>query len=428
MNPLRWIADRAARMAGYERRELKIDQQLLDLRHAMTPNASGIAVTERSAMALAAVFSAINVLATDTASLPLRAYRRRPDGGRDEVRDHPVADLVMNSPDGETTSMRWRQALAGHVLGWGNGYAEIRFRSDGRPGALHLLDPANTRPERTARTNALRYRIDESGRYLPPRRVLHVAGLGYDGLTGYSPIGQARQTIGLGIAAETFGASFFGQGARPGGVIEWDQKFGSEEDIKRFRSDWNSVHQGAENAAKVALLYPGMKYKAISISPEDAQFIATRQFQVIEIARLYRLPPHKIGDYSQSHLANIEASNLDYLTTSLMPWLEAIEQELNRKLFTPEERQAGLYVEHNMAAFLRGDMKARAEFYTKLRDLGVFNPNQIAARENLNPIGPEGDIRLVPGNMVPLGRAGEQMGAMVEPEGPSEEPEADSET
>jgi phage portal protein BeeE len=149
-----------------------------------------------------------------------------------------------------------------------------------------------------------------------------------------------------------------------------------------------------------------MEWVQTTVPPEDAQFLATRQFQVVEIARIYRLPPHKIGDFTQSHLANIESSNLDYLTTTLMPWLEAIEQELNRKLFTADERAEGYFVEHNMSALLRGDMKSRAEFYTKLRDLGVLSPNQICRLENMNPIGPEGDIRLVPLNMTSLQNAG----------------------
>lgn len=363
---------------------------------------SGLQVTPESALSLTAAYAAINTIATDVSSLPLRVYKRRPDGGRDEDRSHPVAELLTNSPDGETTAMRWMQAVMGHALGHGNGYAEITF-GGGRPAGLYLLDP-RTRADRRPQDKKLFYRLPD-GTTLPPGRVLHFAGLGFDGLSGYSPIKLAREAIGLGLAAQQFGSSFFGNGAHPSGFLSTDKKM-NEEAVKEFRKEWNDRHQGAGKGNGVAILTNGWKWTQTTIAPEDAQFLATRQFQVVEIARIYRVPPHKIGDYTQSHLANIEASNLDYLMTTLMPWCETIEQELNRKLFTKEERAEGYYVEHNMSALLRGDMKARAEFYTRLRDLGVLTPNMICQLENLNPIGPEGDIRLVPMNMATLQDAG----------------------
>jgi HK97 family phage portal protein len=363
---------------------------------------AGVAITPESALGLAAVYAAINVIATDLACLPLEVYRKRRDGGRDYAGDHPVASMFASSPDGETTSMRWRQAILGHVLGWGNGYAEIEF-SAGRPVGAYLLDPM-TEPMRRPQDRVLYY-AKPDGNTLPPRRAIHLAGLGFDGLKGYSPVRLARETLGLTMAAERFGSSFFGNGSRPSGILKLPAAM-RKETKDRVRDEWERMQSGSNNTGRTAVLDAGSEWQSITIPPEDAQFLATRQFQVIEVARLYRVPPHKIGDYSQSHLANIEAANLDYLTTTLMPWCEAIEQELNLKLFTPEERVAGFYVEHNMAAFLRGDMKSRAEFYTKLRDLGVFTPNDVAERENLNPIGDEGDIRLVPVNMQTLERAG----------------------
>lgn len=366
------------------------------------PTAAGLAVAPDSALGLTAVYSAINVVSTDLACLPLEVFRKRRGGGRDKEADHPVARMFAVSPDGETTSMRWRQAVYGHVLGWGNGYAEIEFTA-GEPTAAYLEEPT-TQPMRRPQDKVLFYQA-AGGRTIPPRRMLHFAGFGYDGLRGYSPIQLARETLGLSMAAERFGAAFFGNGSRPSGVLKIPGVL-KKEASDRLRASWEAMQSGAANTGRTAVLEGGAEWQSITIPPEDAQFLATRQFQVIEVARLYRVPPHKIGDYSQSHLANIEASNLDYLVTTLMPWCESIEQELNFKLLTPEERAAGFYVEHNMAAFLRGDMKSRAEFYTKLRDLGVMTPNDIAERENLNPIGDEGDIRLVPVNMQTLERAG----------------------
>jgi HK97 family phage portal protein len=365
--------------------------------------ASGVAVSPESALSLTSAFSAINTLSTDLSALPIKLYRKRKDGGRDEQGDHPAAVLLASSPDGESTSMRWRQASYGHLFGWGNGYGEIAFDREGYPTGAYLMDPRKTCPKRRPQDGRLYY--DTGSGTLPPYRVLHFAGLGFDGLVGYSPIAKAREAVGLALAAESYGAGLFGNGSRPLGVLKSPKALDGKA-IANIRESWQAIHGGAKNSGKTAILENGLEWQAISINPEDAQFLATRQFQVVEIARMFRLPPSKIGDMSDAHYNNIEASNLDYMTTTLMPWCEQIEQELNRKLLMEDERKAGFYFEHNMTAFLRGDMKSRAEFYTRMRDLGVLSPNQICGFENLNPIGPEGDLRLVPLNMVSLAEAG----------------------
>lgn len=366
-------------------------------------NVSGIAVTERSALTLTAAYAAINVIATDTACLPIRLYKTRKSGGRDQVDDRASVDCLKWSPDGVTTAMRSRQAWMGHTLGWGNGYLEVIRDGGGDPIQFKWVDPSCCQPRRRS-DGQVYYQID--GRTQLPENVLHLAGLGFDGLCGYSPVRMARQAIGLGLAAETFGASLFGNGSTPRGFLKSPKRLTAEA-ARRMREGIERVHAGAANANRLAVLEEGTDWVQTSMSPEDSQFLATRQFQVVEVARIYRLPPHKIGDYSQSHLANIEAANLDYLTTTLAPWCEAMEQELNLKLLTTVDRRAGYYFEHVLTAILRGDMKARTEFYTKLRDLGVLTPNMICDFENLNPIGPSGDIRLVPLNMTTLDRAGQ---------------------
>lgn len=365
---------------------------------------SGMAVTPDTALGLTAYYAAINCISTDIASLPLEVYRRRTDGGRDAVRDDPRHELLAVSPDGETTSMRWRQSWLAHALGWGNGYAEIETTGGGEVLGLYLLEPDVTTPDRRPQDSRLFYRLG-NGKTLPPYRVLHLAGLGYDGLKGYTPALLQREAVGLGLATQAFGSTFFGNGTNAEGVLESPNRL-SDTAVKHLRESIANVHQGPANAHKLMILEEGATFKKTTVDPEAAQFLQTRQFQVIEIARMFRVPPHKIGDYSQSHLANIEASNLDYLQTTLMPWCRSIEQEINRKLFTAEERAAGFYVEHDMRAFLRGDAKSRAHYYQQLRDLGVLNPNIICALENMNPIGPEGDIRLVPLNMTTLENAG----------------------
>ena len=362
---------------------------------------------------------------TWTASL--KVYKRRRDGTRQEVRDHPVARLLGRSPDGETTSMRWRQAYVAHALAWGNGHAEITFdRGTGEPTGLYLLDPRSTYSSRRPQDKRLYYQCGTET--LPPYRVLHLAGLSFDGIRGYSPIHLAREAIGLGLAAERYGAAFFGNGSRPGGVLKTPQKL-TPDAAKRVLGDWERIYRGPDNGSRTTILEQGLEWQTITIPPEDAQFLATRQFQLTEICRMFRIYPHKIADYSQANLASagLDASNLDYTTTTLMPWCEQLEQEINRKLFTEEEQDKGFYVEHVMAALLRGDMKTRAEYYQKMRDLGVYSPNDIRRMENLDPI-EGGDLYLVPANLVSLEKAGQPPSqptpaatSAVEPDGDEED-------
>lgn len=362
---------------------------------------SGLSVTPDTALALAGVYAAINVISTDIACLPLKLYRKRSNGGRDLITDHPLADLLTTSPDGETTSMRWRQANMGHALGWGNGYAEVVFDGDGYPSGLYLLDANTTYPERRPQDKVLFYRTKDGT--LPPRRVLHVAGLGFDGLKGYSPITKAREAISLGLAAEAFGSSFFGNSARPSGLLKHPGKLKADA-LNNLRDSWAAMQTGTGNTGKPAILEEGMEWVQLTIPPEDAQFLATRKFQLEEIARLYRVPLHKLANLDNAHLANIEASNLDYLTTTLAPWCRQVEQEFSLKLLTRDERRQGYYIEHAMQALLRGDMAARSQFYTSMWNLGALSPNEIRDLENLNPVD-GGDQHFVQLNMQTLENA-----------------------
>jgi len=381
---------------------------------------AGILISPDRALSLAAYYAAINRIATDVSSLPLRVYRRRRQGGRDEIVDHPVAELLGTSPDGETTSMRWRQALIGHILGWGNGYAEITFDAAGYPTGLYLLDPSTTIPDRVAQNKRLYYRLGgmEGKATLPPSRVLHCAGFGFDGLRGYSVARLASEAIGLGIAAERFGGSFFGNSVKPSGWLELPYRLQNDEAVKRLSMTWHANYGGVDNTGKVPILEGGAKFHPTSIPPDDAQFLQTRQFQVIEIARLFGIPPHKIGDYSSTGSAYraLEEANTDYQLTTIAPWCRAIEEELNRKLLTTDERKAGFYIEHNQAQIARGNMSTRGEFYSKLASLGVLSPNDIAALEGFNPIGDDGDRRFVSTALVPLDQPTERQPAASPPD------------
>ena len=366
----------------------------------MSPAVSGVTVTDQTALTLTAYYAGVTRIATDVAALPLQLYRRRPDGGRDEVRDHPVVPLLTVSPDGVHTAFAFRQAWIAHAVGFGNGYAEIRFDSDGFPKRLDLLDPKATTPERRPQDDRLFYRSGSGT--VPSWRMLHAAGLGYDGVKGYSPVQLFKEALGLGIAAERFGAAWFGNGSRPGGIIKIPGGIKDAAERDRLRNEWQQLHGGPENAGKPAVLTHGADFTPFQIPPEEAQFLQTRQFQVLEVSRMLGgIPPHKLGDYSQAHLTNIEASNIDYVSMVLTPWCEAIEQVLNLKLLTTDERADGYYLEHNLLGFLRGDSRARAEFYKALMSLGVITPNEIRRWENLNPID-GADFTTVPLNVAIL--------------------------
>lgn len=365
---------------------------------------AGVVVTERTAMSLAAVLATFNVLATDVAVLPLCTYQRQADGGRREARDHPVDRLLRVSPDGETTPIRWRQALMGHALSRGNGYAEIQRKGRGTPIALHLLGPDTTHPER--RAGRLGYDIGD-GRWLESANVLHVAGLGDDGLSGFNFIRMLRQAIGLGIAGDTYAADYFSNGAEPRVVLEVPNKLDGPA-AANLRNSWNARHAGPGNRHGTAVLEQGTKANVISTNPEESQLLETRKFQALDAVRPWRVPPHKVGDFSEAHLANLEAANLDYLMTALMGWLTAIEQEFTLKLLTAAEQEAGYYVEHNVNALLRGDSRGRFESYNTALNGGWMNRDEVRKRENMNPIGEAdgGELYLVQSQNIPLSDVG----------------------
>ncbi|CEF48240.1 unnamed protein product [uncultured bacterium] len=348
---------------------------------------AGVVVTERTALQLSALLAVVNVLATDVAVLPLRVYRRRPDGGRDLVDGDPRDDMLSVSPDGESTAMCWRQSWMCHALLYGNGYAEIQRKSRGMPIALHLLSPERTCAERDS-AGLLRYKI-AGDRALPPENVLHLAGLGFDGLNGFNMIRLLRQAIGVGLAEEGFAADFYANGSEPGGVLESPQRLSGDAQ-KNLRESWERKHGGQGNRHRVAILEQGTKFVSTTTDPEKSQLIQSRKYQVLDVARPWRVPPQKIGDFSEAHLRNVEASNMDYLTTALMPWLVAIEQQCLLKLFNRAERLAGYYVEHTVSALLRGDIVSRFKAYSQALADGWLNRDEVRAMENKGPIGEGG--------------------------------------
>ena len=239
---------------------------------------------------------------------------------------------------------------------------------------------------------------------LSQEEVLHIPGLGFDGLIGYSPIALAKNAVGMTLACEEYGASFFGNGANPGGVLEHP---GILKDPGKVRDSWNAVYQGTRNAHKVAVLEEGMSYKQIGIPPEEAQFLETRKFQINEIARLFRIPPHMVGDLEKSSFSNIEQQSLEFVKYTLDPWVVRFEQAFKKSLLLPEEKKTH-FIKFNVDGLLRGDYQSRMNGYAIGRQNGWLSTNDIRELEELNPIPPEegGDLYLINGNMTKLKDAG----------------------
>ncbi len=374
------------------------------------PSIAGVLVTPQTALTFTAYYGAVRVITEDMASLPFMVFQRQADGGSKIEPDHPVSYLFRRSPDGETTPLNWRESYTSHVMGWGNGYAEIEWNSEGYPESLHMIHPSIILPKRTD-SGRLYYEMQTAisgrfaGRYrnIPPWRILHFAGLGFNGLVGYSPVALARESIGLGKAAEQFGASIFGNGAVPHGILEFPGVM-KDDARKNLREEWNLIHQGSASANKIAVLQQGVQWKETQIAPEDAQFLASRQFQVIEICRIFRLPPHKLADFNTAHLNNLEAANDDYIISCLQPWCRRFEECVDFKLFTEDEFDAGFYTKHDFRPLLLKLAKDRADYYRKMWEIGVYTVNELRELEGLNPISEEdgGDLRFKPVNIMGL--------------------------
>ena len=391
--------------------------------------ASGKAVTERSAMQMTAVYSCVRILAEAIAGLPLHLYRYGEDGSKAKAIDHPLYALLHDEPNPEMTSFVFRETLMTHLLLWGNAYAQIIRNGKGEVVALYPLMPNRMTVDRDEQGQLYyEYRTTQDDAHtmkgsvvrLSPRDVLHVPGLGFDGLVGYSPIAMAKNAIGLAIATEEYGSKFFANGATPGGILEHP---GVVKDPERVRESWNSAFGGSANANKVAVLEEGMKYTPISISPEQAQFLETRKFQIDEIARIFRVPPHMIGDLEKSSFSNIEQQSLEFVKYTLDPWVCRWEQSMQRALLKADEKTL-YFLKFNVDGLLRGDYQSRMNGYAVGRQNGWMSANDIRELENLDRIAKEdgGDLYLVNGNMVPLVSAGAAYAAATqETEEPSSE-------
>ena len=364
-------------------------------------------------MQMTAVYSCVRILAEAVAGLPLHLYRYTDTGGKEKAIDHPLYTLLHDEPNPEMTSFVFRETLMTHLLLWGNAYAQIIRNGKGEVVALYPLMPNRMVVDRDEhgqlyytyyRSPDEAIRNKDTAVILQPSDVLHIPGLGFDGLVGYSPIAMAKNAIGMAIACEEYGAKFFANGATPGGILEHP---GTIKDPQRVRESWQSTFGGSGNANKVAVLEEGMKYTPISISPEQAQFLETRKFQINEIARIFRVPPHMVGDLEKSSFSNIEQQSLEFVKYTLEPWLVRWEQAMQRSLI-PQDDKSKYFIKFNVDGLLRGDYQSRMQGYATARQNGWMSANDIRELENLDRIPGEdgGDLYLINGNMMPLSMSG----------------------
>lgn len=378
---------------------------------------AGVTVGHQSALRYTPFWAAVRIISGTMGSLPFKVYRRLENGGKEQAANHPLYALLHERPNEYMDAVTFLETRMAHVLCYGNGYAEIQRDGSGRPVALWPLLPNRTaRKVRDDGTLYYEVRINDSGTtvQLADSDVLHIKGLGFDGYTGYDVVTYHADALGYGIAVKEYGARFFANDANPGGVLECPAVM-SDGAFKRLKESWNEAHTGLSHAHRMQILEEGTKWNKIGVEPEKAQAIETMKFTIDDCARIFQIPPHKLGSMEFSKYNNVEQLQIDFVCTTMLYWFRKWEQEVNFKLFLPSER-GRMFCEILADAALRGNTEARTAYYASGRQWGYLSINDIRAKENLNPIGPAGDTYLDPLNMVPAG-------TLEPPEKPAEQPD-----
>lgn len=400
---------------------------------------SGERVDEKSAMQISAVYACVRLLAETIAGLPLHLYRYTDeDGNKERAKDHPLYKLLYRQPNDEMTSFVWRETLMTHLLLWGNAYCQIVRDGKNTILGLYPLLPENVEVDRSE-SGELFYIYHAYTDEVPGENnkdiifrkdeILHIPGLGFNGLIGFSPIAMMKNSLGTTLAVERYGASFFKNGAQPSGVLEHP---GVLKDPARVRDNWQAAYGGAANAHRVAVLEEGMSYKAISLPPEDSQFLSTRQFGVEEICRIFRVPPHMVQSMEHATFSNIEHQSIDFVVHTLTPWLVRFEQSIIKDLLL-EDEQDDYFPKFNVDGLLRGDYQSRMNGYAVGISNGFLSPNDVHRLENMDliPADQGGDDYYLNGGYVKLKDAGiaqQNKAAAMQQNQPKEEPAEETET
>lgn len=364
-------------------------------------SATGKTINPINSMAYSAVYSCVHIISETMASLPLHVYKKLPDGGKVKAYEHPLYELLNYSPNPEQNAFTWRELGQMQLLLWGNFYVFVERNGAGEVIGLYPMLAENVKVYRDTETNKLIYEyVDSKGKIwrFGKEDILHIAGMGFDGIVGVSPIAMAREAVAIGLASEEMGAAFFRNGANPSGVIEIPQGEELSKISLEFMSENFQVnYTGGLNSGKIPVLPGGAKFVRTSIPPNDAQWLETRKFQLQEVARIFRVPLHMVGDLSGATFSNIEQQSLEYFRDTILPWSVRWEQAITNALLTKEERKK-YEIKFNVDGIIRSDIKARYNAYNIGRNAGFLSVNEIREKENMNPI-PNGDTYLSPLNM-----------------------------
>ena len=355
----------------------------------MMPNDSGIEVNQNTAMQMSAVYACIRLLSETLAQLPLNIRRKTADGS-ELATEHPSYNILHNTPNRFMSSFSWRNTVMSHCVGWGNGYSYIIRKPSGEPWALFPLLPDRTYPK--VIDGQLRYltQINEIPLDADPNDVLHIPALGFDGLVGISPIALHRQSVGLGMAAQKFGAKMYSSGSMLSGVLKHPGRLKRKAErpddpspVDRLRRQWKDLYSGLDNAGAVAVLEEGMEFQKTAIDPVDAQYVELMKFQVADIARIFNVASHLINDLDRATFNNISELSLSFLRYTMTPWIVRWEQELNRKLF-PDNND--YFVKFNLQGLLRGTLTERKDYYKTAIEYGWLSRNEVRELEDLNRV------------------------------------------
>jgi HK97 family phage portal protein len=355
---------------------------------------SGVNVTPNSAMRFSAVLACVRILAESVASLPLHVYERLEGGGKRRANELPEYRILHDSPNDLMTSFIFRETLMSHACRWGNAFGYLEQDGAGRTLGILPLAPDRTQAHMLDGRKVITTTIAGKPVTLPHSRVLHVFLLSADGINGVTPLQYIKQAVGLGMGAEESGARLFGNGFRMGGFLKHPKTL-SDNARKHLKESFIGEHAGLSNSHKLALLEEGLDFVAGTVNPDDAQYLETRKFQITEIARAYRVPPHMLADLEKATFSNIEQQGMEFVVHTLRPWLVRWEQEINAKMFP----RGDYFAEFNVDGLLRGDATARSNFYRAMWGMGVLNPDEIREMENMNPQpGGQGKVYRVPLN------------------------------
>jgi HK97 family phage portal protein len=363
--------------------------------------ASGERVNEIIALGLSAWYAAIRNISEDVSKMDLILYRRKPNGGKERAPEHPLFGLLHDRPNPDMTKMAFWETILQHALGWGNGYAEIVTDGRGVPVELWPLDPSTITFRAKDGRRFYEITLESGGKLeVPLGQIFHIHGIGSIGYEGYNLTRIAREALGGYIALQKFGNAFFSSGATVGAVLEHPESL-SDTGLRHLRESWNERHGSAGNAHKLAILEEGMKYSQLGIAPEQGQFSQSKMFAVEDVARWFRMPPHKIQHMERSTFGNIEHQAIEYVGDTLLPWSKRIEQQISLKLISPR-RESDLFAEHLIDSLLRADIETRNKAYKTAVEGGWMSRNEVRIRENMDPE-PDLDDYLMPLNMAVVG-------------------------